>query len=168
MKNNKIKKAVKERYSQIAKKDSSCCPTCSPYGSDVIEQAKRIGYSEKELENLKTLVPDGMITKTFHPIYKIFRRNRWTREKARDALNVSGNIILFFGFVRPYKGLKYLIDAIPEVLQKIEVTLLIVGEFWKDRRQYLKQIKNMKIEDRIKIVNKYISNEEVYFSRAIC
>jgi len=48
MKDKKIKKIVKERYSQIAKEGTSCCPTCS-CDYDVTEQAKRIGYSEKEL-----------------------------------------------------------------------------------------------------------------------
>ncbi len=49
MKNKKIKEAVKKRYSNIAKEETSCCPSCSPCGSNIIEQAKRIGYSEKEL-----------------------------------------------------------------------------------------------------------------------
>lgn len=52
MKNNKIKEAVKKRYSHIAKEETSCCPSCGPCGSSIIEQAKRIGYSEKELEKI--------------------------------------------------------------------------------------------------------------------
>ncbi len=45
----KIKEIVRERYSQIARGGTSCCPTCSPCSSNVTEQAKRIGYSKKEL-----------------------------------------------------------------------------------------------------------------------
>ncbi|MCP8308611.1 MAG: arsenite methyltransferase [archaeon] len=52
MEDKKIKEVVKKRYSQIAKEGSSCCPTCGPCGYDVIEQAKRIGYSEEELKAL--------------------------------------------------------------------------------------------------------------------
>lgn len=52
MKNNKIKEVVKERYSQIAKKGTSCCPTCDPCSYDINKQTKRIGYSEKELEKI--------------------------------------------------------------------------------------------------------------------
>lgn len=52
MKEKKIKEIVRKRYSKIAKEGSSCCPTCGPCGSDVIEQAKRIGYSEGELKNI--------------------------------------------------------------------------------------------------------------------
>jgi SAM-dependent methyltransferase len=50
MEDSEIKDAVKKRYSQIAEEGVSCCPTCGPCGSDVIEQAKAIGYSEEELE----------------------------------------------------------------------------------------------------------------------
>jgi arsenite methyltransferase len=49
MKNKKIKEAVKKRYSDFADKGTSCCPTCS-YDSET--QAKKIGYSQKELEEL--------------------------------------------------------------------------------------------------------------------
>jgi len=52
MKDKKIKKIVKERYSQIAKESSSCCPTCGPCSYDVTEQAKKIGYSKNELEKI--------------------------------------------------------------------------------------------------------------------
>jgi len=45
----KIKKIVRGRYSQIAKEGTSCCSTCGPCGTDVLEQAKNIGYSEEEL-----------------------------------------------------------------------------------------------------------------------
>jgi SAM-dependent methyltransferase len=48
-KHKKIKEAVKKRYSEFAEKGTSCCPTCN---YDVTEQAKKIGYSEKELEQL--------------------------------------------------------------------------------------------------------------------
>ncbi len=49
MKDKKIKEIVKERYSQFAKKSTSCCSTCSPCGYDAVKQAKKIGYSEEEL-----------------------------------------------------------------------------------------------------------------------
>ncbi|NYZ79590.1 arsenite methyltransferase [Candidatus Micrarchaeota archaeon] len=49
MKNSEIKKIVKERYSQIAKKGTSCCPSCGPCDHNASEQAKRIGYSKEEL-----------------------------------------------------------------------------------------------------------------------
>ncbi|MFQ5710582.1 MAG: arsenite methyltransferase [Candidatus Geothermarchaeales archaeon] len=52
MKNKKIKEAVKKRYSQIAKEGGSCCPTCEPTGTDLLRQARAIGYSLKELRSI--------------------------------------------------------------------------------------------------------------------
>jgi len=49
VKDKRIKEIVKGRYSEIAKKGGSCCPTCGPCGYDATEQAKRMGYSEEEL-----------------------------------------------------------------------------------------------------------------------
>lgn len=48
----KIKEVVKKRYAKIAKEGTSCCPTCGPCGIDMMEQAKNIGYSEKELKSI--------------------------------------------------------------------------------------------------------------------
>jgi len=52
MKESKIKEVVKKRYSRIAKESSSCCSVCGPCKLDVMEQAKAIGYSEKELKSI--------------------------------------------------------------------------------------------------------------------
>lgn len=52
MREEKIKKVVRQRYSKIAKKGASCCPTCGSCGADSLEQAKRIGYSERELQSI--------------------------------------------------------------------------------------------------------------------
>ena len=52
MREGKIKKIVRERYSKIAKEGTSCCPKCGPCGLDVMGQAKNIGYSEEELRSI--------------------------------------------------------------------------------------------------------------------
>ncbi len=60
MKKEKIKKFVKERYSKIAKEGTSCCPACGPCGTDVVKQAKRIGYSEEELKSIPESAAMGL------------------------------------------------------------------------------------------------------------
>lgn len=60
MKRKKIKKFVKERYSRIAKEESSCCPACGQCNYDVTDQAKRIGYSEKEIEKIPLAAVMGL------------------------------------------------------------------------------------------------------------
>ncbi len=52
MEDRRVKEAVKERYSHIAREAVSCCPACDACRSDVIERAKAIGYSEEELKSI--------------------------------------------------------------------------------------------------------------------
>ena len=52
MEEKKIKKVVKERYGKIAKSGESCCPSCE-CGPSITELGKKIGYSEKDLEDVK-------------------------------------------------------------------------------------------------------------------
>lgn len=52
MNDDDIKNFVKERYSHIAEDTTGCCPTCQPPDVDIMAQAKRIGYSEEELEQI--------------------------------------------------------------------------------------------------------------------
>jgi glycosyltransferase involved in cell wall biosynthesis len=70
--------------------------------------------------------------------------------------------------VRKYKGLEYLIRALPEVLREISVQLLIVGEFWQDREPYLKMIRELGLSQNVTVVDRYVPNEEIglYFAAA--
>lgn len=76
---------------------------------------------------------------------------------AEDSL-----VLLFFGYVRKYKGLDLLIKSLPEILSTIpEAKLLIVGEFYDDPKDYFELIKKLKIEEHVKVVNQFVPNEEV-------
>jgi glycosyltransferase involved in cell wall biosynthesis len=83
-------------------------------------------------------------------------------------LGIDGNTLLFFGLVREYKGLKYLLSAMPKVIERMKAHLLIVGEFWEDKKHYLEMIKGLGIGSYVSIVDKYVPNEELglYFSAA--
>ena len=106
------------------------------------------------------MLPSVKIRRQFHPTYDAFNY-RLTPESGKKAIDVASPVILFFGFVREYKGLKYLIAAMPEILKHIPVTLLIVGEFWKDKEVYLKMIDDLGIGGHVKIVDAYVPNEDV-------
>jgi len=86
-------------------------------------------------------------------------------QELKEKFGLSGAVLLFFGFVREYKGLKYLIKAMPQILNEIPVTLLIAGEFWKDKKAYLDLIDKNGLKDHVVIVDEYIPNEwvGVYF-----
>jgi glycosyltransferase involved in cell wall biosynthesis len=114
------------------------------------------------------MFPEAKIKKNFHPTFDVFNLGDFDPNIIRLKYGIEDNIIIFFGFVREYKGLKYLIKALPEVLSKINITLLIVGEFWKDKNEYLHLINTLEIKDRVIIIDDYVPNEEIgfYFSAA--
>lgn len=60
MQEKEIKKVVQDRYSEIAKQGSTCCSCCDSCGPDMLQQAKRIGYSEKELQSIPEAAVMGL------------------------------------------------------------------------------------------------------------
>jgi glycosyltransferase involved in cell wall biosynthesis len=125
-------------------------------------------HSEEDLANLKRMLPDARVKKVFHPTYEVFNHRRITKAEAQKRLGVSGRVLLFFGNVRPYKGLKYLLDAMPALARRLDANLLVAGEFWHDKDEYLRQVRELGIERNVTFVDRYIPNEEVdlYFGAA--
>jgi glycosyltransferase involved in cell wall biosynthesis len=134
----------------------------------VLSKADRIiTHSEEDTLKLKDLLGNGIETITaFHPTYTDLSRTRYTKEQARDKLGLTGNVLLFFGFVRQYKGLDVLLDALPIVLKEKDITLVIAGEFWSDKQSYLDKIDHSGTSANVRIVDEYIPNEEIgiYFA----
>jgi glycosyltransferase involved in cell wall biosynthesis/SAM-dependent methyltransferase len=125
-------------------------------------------HSEEERENLLRLLPGAVVRKAFLPVGRSFSAKFVSKEEARHALDATGNVLLFFGFVRPYKGLKYLIEALPEVLKRHEVTLFVAGEFWKNKADYETLIRERGLERNVRLVDRYVPNEEVGTYFAAC
>ena len=129
-----------------------------------------IVHSADSLRRLRTLLPRAVVHKTVLPTYEVFAEASLAPREARAVLKLKTdeNVLLFFGFVRPYKGLDCLLQAMPGVLRKISAHLLIVGEFWDDQALYRTQIERLGLADRVTIVDRYIPNEEIslYFSAA--
>lgn len=125
-----------------------------------------IVHSKEDLENLKKIIPGADVKQSFHPTYEIFSSALVDKEEAQRKLCIRGNTILFFGFVRPYKGLNYLIAAMPIIIKHVDIILLIVGEFWEGEEEYRRQIEDLGVGGNIKIINKYVPNEDVglYFA----
>jgi glycosyltransferase involved in cell wall biosynthesis len=99
------------------------------------------------------------------PVYDCYQQNNEIDiKKTKEELGFSKDsiVLLFFGYVRKYKGLDILIEAFPKILAEIpEARLLIVGEFYDKPELYLEQIKKLGIEDKIKVVNEFVPNEDV-------
>jgi glycosyltransferase involved in cell wall biosynthesis len=120
-------------------------------------------------EDLLRFRPSANYKEVPHPVYEIFQQN-YTSEEARQKLGIAEDekVLLFFGYVRAYKGLNYLIDALPEVLKRFKVKLLVAGEFYDDKEHYMEQIHRLSLQDGVQIFDDYIPNEEVglYFAAA--
>ncbi len=91
------------------------------------------------------------------------------RSSQRLGLASSHQVVLFFGFVRPYKGLRHLIEALPRLCSRLpELRLVIAGEFWDSFPSYTRRIDELGVTPHVMIENRYIPNEEVglYFTAA--
>ena len=113
--------------------------------------------------------PDYAVTP--HPTYNAFQFEGMSKTQARERLGIikEAKILLFFGFVREYKGLKYLLKALPMIVKKIEnLQLWVVGEFGSDRDDYLALIAEIGIGSRVNVIDSYTPDREVekYFAAA--
>ena len=119
-----------------------------------------ITHSKKDRELLATLVPESRISVSPLPVLDEFSGE--SRSERR------GRTILFFGKVRKYKGLHVLLGAMPRVLSEIECELVIAGEFYDPLDKYRRLIRELGIESHVRIVNRYVPNEEVpeFFEQA--
>jgi uncharacterized protein (TIRG00374 family) len=101
------------------------------------------------------------------PLVEVFNKNRYNPATSREKLGIPAQrrVILFFGFIRDYKGLDYLLKALPLVkTYDPGILLLIVGEVWGKRRHYehyMRMIKELGIEENTLFINRYVYNEEV-------
>ena len=97
-----------------------------------------------------------------HPIYDFFSTGSLSKETARANIgSPAGPLLLFFGYIRGYKGLSYLIEAMPLIREKVPAKLLVVGEFYDDPAPYTKLVERLGLADAVRFENRYVANEEV-------
>ena len=128
-------------------------------------------HSEQDRDSLLRLVPHAQVLTINFPPYHGIIPQKYPKHVARSLIGISADskVILFFGLVRPYKGLKYLLQAMPHLLHDIpSLQLLIVGEFWENKRKYTNQIERLGLSNHVVIIDRYIRNEEIslYFNAA--
>ncbi|MFV1980902.1 MAG: glycosyltransferase [Rhodothermia bacterium] len=127
-------------------------------------------------EHLNSMVGDANVLEGFHPVYDIFE-NAISPGEARQKLGLPERpTMIFFGYVRHYKGLDLLIEALPAVREKIDAQLIVAGEFYDNKDEIESRIEelglgngdNPVVHPVVKVFSDYIPNEEVhlYFSAA--
>lgn len=120
--------------------------------------------THQEKRRLLYLIPDARVKVCQHPVYSMFSERRIPKNQASKRLDLPEEIpiILFFGIVRKYKGLKYLLEALALLRDHgVKTYLVIAGEFWEDKDIYTKQIEDLNLFKLVRIDDRYIPNEEV-------
>ena len=133
-----------------------------------------ITMSEKVLQDLKQFAKDKPAKFVPHPLYDNFGE-KINKEEARQHLNIVGDVhvVLFFGFIRKYKGLDILLNSIK--LLNLEygvknIRLLVAGEFYEDAKNYEELLNDPAIKPYLILHTQFISDSEVkyYLCAADC
>lgn len=147
-----------------------------PLGAWLTRRALRQGHGylvqsaqvKRDLEALLPEVDPAAVRLAHHPVYDygVPGRTRPTMAEARRQLDLppDARVLLFFGFIKPYKGLMHLIDAAPRLRERFGpdgVRILVVGDVYGDRRQYVQRIEASGAADIIRFHDRYVADEEV-------
>lgn len=166
----------------VAKELRKSGTKCISILDNVIPHEKRIGddslinyflkhndafivMSETVKNDLLKLKPDAKYELTPHPLYTHFG-DKLDKTEARQKLGVprDAKVLLFFGFIRKYKGLDILIETLKELPE--EYFLIIAGECYGSYSEYDELIKQHSLENRVLQKIDYIADNEtsLYFS----
>ena len=122
---------------------------------------------ERDLDRLKVNLPRVVAP---HPVYDVFG-NAADRRSAREELGLGATapVLLFFGFVRRYKGLHVLLKSMPRILEELpDARLLVAGEFYEDEGEYRDLIASLNLAPSVIVHARYIPKDQVakYFAAA--
>ncbi|MFZ1328095.1 MAG: glycosyltransferase, partial [Chitinophagaceae bacterium] len=131
-----------------------------------------ITMSEKVMSDLRLFqktLPTGRQAKPAilvpHPLYDNFGAIL-SKQEAREKLKIKNDalILLFFGFIRKYKGLDILFEAMAdERIKKAGIRLLVAGEFYEDERKYKDQIDTLGIREQLILRTDFIPDNDVKY-----
>lgn len=125
-------------------------------------------HSQSDADDLTSILPNANVKVTVHPAYNFFKQQNLSMDEAREILHIEKNakVLLFFGLVREYKGLKHLIEALGKLKREDaantrRICLLIAGDFAGARSEYDKIICSLGLADWINITDGHIPIGEV-------
>lgn len=127
-----------------------------------------ITMSEKVLQDLRTFQPDKPARQVAHPLYDNFGEPipmSTARERLRSRgidIGERDKVLLFFGFIRPYKGLDIALRAMADHRVKDRgIRLLVAGEFYEDAAPYRQLIASLDLGNRLLLKTDFIPDSEV-------
>ncbi len=122
-----------------------------------------VAMSKKVLMDLHQFAKTKPALLVPHPLYDNFGE-KISKEEARNflGLDMADKIIIFFGFIRHYKGLDILLQAMADNRIKDQnIKLLIAGEFYEDEKPYMDIIQKLGLTQRIILHNHFIADADV-------
>jgi len=128
--------------------------------------------NEREANTIKrTICNNAIIKHSPLPVFQVFNNRFLSKNDARTLLSLplEKKLVLFFGIIRPYKGLKTLLYAFAEIIKSNKnFELLIVGEFWESKDEYLDLINDLSLNEHVRIIDQYVPDDQVsyYFNAA--
>lgn len=130
-----------------------------------------IAQSENARDQLFGILPtidQESVRVTPHPLYDFGKpgSKRRTRAEARTALGLpkESRVVLFFGFIKPYKGVGTLIEAAPLLRERYGpegVNILIVGDVYGDRETLRERVRLSGAEEVITLIDQFVPDSEV-------
>ncbi len=130
-----------------------------------------LALSASVASDIRIFSPHKPVAVVPHPVYDSYGAAVGRAEAlAHLGLDSGYQYILFFGFIRPYKGLDILLRALaaPILADNAGLRLIIAGEFYESSEQYYELVRSLGIEKRVIFRTHYIPDEEVryYFGAA--
>ena len=122
-----------------------------------------VALSKSVLDDLNFFTESHIKKFLPHPIYNIFGEKISKKEAIHNlGLNENDRYLLFFGFIRQYKGLDLILKAMSEIrVRALGVKLIVAGEFYEDQHKYLELIEFLGIQDQVILYNKFIPSDKV-------
>lgn len=124
-----------------------------------------LSLSDKVERDLEFVANGRKIYRSELPVYDCYNfddKKKLNITKKDLGFEENSKLLLFFGYIRKYKGLDLLIDALAELVKKdSSYKLLAAGEFYDDEKYYTDKVESLKLQTHVKLLNKFIPNEEV-------
>ena len=123
-----------------------------------------VALSEPVASELKLLLPRMPVSVIPHPPFSALDGTpNSSPDIWRDRIDAphDAKIVLFFGTVRAYKGVRDLIDAFPHVAASSNAVLVVAGTFFEPIAEYRARIDELGLGNSVQLFDEYVPNEEV-------